>query len=149
MTPHVVLTALLADGTVARRRAQTISTPGSVEAPASVCEVVSRVNAFVRSQTEGSTMLTLAQSAVEAVDTLLHNPEVPDDAGLRIDTGGESRFTIEIVSEPAPGDEVIEEGGARVFVDSEAAPMLDDAELHARREGDQVAFGLAPAGGGS
>jgi Fe-S cluster assembly iron-binding protein IscA len=93
-------------------------------------------------------MLTLSQSAVEAVDSLLQSStEVPDDAGLRIDTAGESRFTIELAPEPAPGDQVIEEGGARVFVDSEAAPMLDDAELDARREGDQVAFGLTPSGG--
>jgi len=37
--------------------------------------------------------------------------------------------------------------GARVFVDSEAAPMLDGAELDARVDGDQVAFGLIPTGG--
>ena len=92
-------------------------------------------------------MLTLSPSAVEAVDSLLHSPEVPDDAGLRIRTTGESQLTIELAPEPAPGDQVIEEGGARVFVDSEVAPMLDDAELDARREGDQVAFGLLPASG--
>jgi Fe-S cluster assembly iron-binding protein IscA len=72
---------------------------------------------------------------------------VPDDAGQRIDTAGESQFTLEIALEPAPGDQVIEEDGARVFVDPEAAPMLDDAELDARTEGNQVAFGLTQAGG--
>jgi iron-sulfur cluster assembly protein len=91
-------------------------------------------------------MLTLSRSAVEAVDTLLHTPEMPDDAGLRIRTAGESQLTLEIAPEPAPGDQVIEEGGARVFVDSEAAPMLANAELDARVEGDQVAFGLTPNG---
>jgi Fe-S cluster assembly iron-binding protein IscA len=93
-------------------------------------------------------MLTLTPSAVEAVDGLLHSsPEVPDEAGLRIGSTGESQLTIEIVPEPAPGDQVIEEGGARVFVDSDAAPLLDNIQLDARVEGDQVAFGLAPAGG--
>jgi iron-sulfur cluster assembly protein len=92
-------------------------------------------------------MLTLSPSAVEAVDTLLHSPQVPEDAGLRIRTTGESQLTIEIAPEPAPGDQVIEDGGARVFVDSEVAPMLDDAELDARREGDQIAFGLQPMSG--
>src|SRR6202007_2162255 len=58
------------------------------------------------------------QSAVQAVDTLLHSPEIPNDAGLRIRTGAESQLTIEIAPEPAPDDQVIEEGGARVFVDS-------------------------------
>jgi iron-sulfur cluster assembly protein len=92
-------------------------------------------------------MLTLSRSAVEAVDTLLQSPDIPDDAGLRIGAAGESQFTLEIAPEPAPGDHVIEDGGARVFLDSEAATMLDNAELDARREGDQVAFGLTQAGG--
>jgi Fe-S cluster assembly iron-binding protein IscA len=48
---------------------------------------------------------------------------------------------------PEPDDQVIEQGDARVFVDSEAAPMLDHAQLDARRQGDQVAFGLTSAGG--
>ncbi len=91
-------------------------------------------------------MLTLSPSAVEAVDSLLHGPDVPDDAGLRIGTAGESQLTIGIAPEPAPDDQVIEDGGARVFVDSEAAPLLDNVQLDARREGDQVAFGLTPTG---
>jgi iron-sulfur cluster assembly protein len=94
-------------------------------------------------------MLTVSPSAIEAVDSLLHHPELPDDAGLRIAPDGESQLTIELAAEPAPGDQVIEERGARVFVDSEAAPMLDDAELDARLDGDQVAFGLTPTGGGN
>jgi iron-sulfur cluster assembly protein len=92
-------------------------------------------------------MLTLSQSAVEAVDNLLSTPEIPDEAGLRIRPAGESQLTVELAAEPAPGDQVIEEAGARVFVDSDAAPMLDNAELDARMEGDQVAFGLTPTGG--
>jgi iron-sulfur cluster assembly protein len=93
-------------------------------------------------------MLTLTTSAVEAVDMLLHSsPEVPDDAGLRIGSTGPSELTIELAAEPAPGDQVIEEGGARVFVDPDAAPLLENAQLEARQEGDQIAFGLTPAGG--
>lgn len=92
-------------------------------------------------------MLTLSPSAIEAVDNLLHMSEIPDDAGLRIRSAGDSELTLEIAPEPAPGDQVIEEGGARVFVDSEAAPMLDQAQLDARMQGDQVAFGLTPKGG--
>jgi iron-sulfur cluster assembly protein len=90
-------------------------------------------------------MLTLSTSAVEAVDSLLHGPEVPEDAGLRIRTAGESQLTLEIVAEPAPGDQVIEDGGARVFVESEVVPMVDNAELDVRQEGDRVAFGLSRA----
>jgi Fe-S cluster assembly iron-binding protein IscA len=90
-------------------------------------------------------MLTLTPSATEAVDALLHSsPDVPDDAGLRIGTAGESQLTIEFAAEPAPGDQVIEDGGARVFVGSDAAELLDGAQLDARRDGDQIAFSLAP-----
>jgi iron-sulfur cluster assembly protein len=96
---------------------------------------------------EGSPMLTLSPSAVEAVDSLLHSPEVPDDAGLRIRTAGDSQLAVEIAAEPAPGDQVIEDGGARVFVEPEAAPILDNAELDVRTEGDRVAFGLTTPGG--
>ena len=92
-------------------------------------------------------MLTLSESAVEAVDRMLHTPEIPDDAGMRIRPVGESQLTIELASEPAPGDQVVEEGGARVFVDSEAAPVLENVELDSRMEGDQVAFGLTRTGG--
>ena len=92
-------------------------------------------------------MFSLSPSAVEAVDSLLRTPEIPDDAGLRIRVAGESELTIELAPEPAPGDQVVEEGGARVFVDSEAAPVLENVELDARMEGDQVAFGLTRTGG--
>jgi iron-sulfur cluster assembly protein len=91
-------------------------------------------------------VLTLSPSAVEAVDTLLDSPQVPDDAGLRIGTDGDS-LTLGIAAGPAPDDQVIEEGGARVFVDSEAAPMLDNAQLEAGKQGDQIAFGLSSQDG--
>lgn len=90
-------------------------------------------------------MLTLTRSAVEAVDALLHsNPDIPDDAGLRIAPSGDAQFSLGIATEPAPGDQVIEAGRARVFVDEQAAPMVDGAELDAHAQGDQIAFGLSP-----
>lgn len=91
-------------------------------------------------------MLTLTTSAVEAVGTLLQSsPEIPEEAGVRIGTTGGSQLTIELAAEPAPGDQVISDGDARVFVDAAAAPLLDDAALDARQEGDQIAFGVLPA----
>src|SRR3954447_2984806 len=89
-------------------------------------------------------MLTLTPEAVEAVDALLHSPSVPADAGLRIGTAEDSQLTVEIAPEPGAGDQVIEEGGARVFVDPGAAQMLDNAQLEARAQGDEIAFGLSP-----
>lgn len=94
-------------------------------------------------------MLTLTPSAVEAVDELLHsNPTIPAEAGLRIAATSETELSLGIAAAPAPDDQIIEQSGARVFVESATAPLVDDAELDARKEGDRVAFGLAPQGGG-
>jgi Fe-S cluster assembly iron-binding protein IscA len=89
-------------------------------------------------------MLQLSPNAGEAVDALLHSPGVPDDAGLRIGATQSSELELGIAPEPAPGDQVIEEGDARVFVDATVAPMLDDARLEAQTQGNQVAFALSP-----
>jgi iron-sulfur cluster assembly protein len=95
-------------------------------------------------------MLTLSASAVEAVDSILDRPDIPDDAGLRIRAAGDSQLAVELAPEPSPGDQVIEEGRARVFVELDVAPMLDGAELDVQQDGDQVAFALrSPAGGGA
>jgi Fe-S cluster assembly iron-binding protein IscA len=91
-------------------------------------------------------MLTLSPSAVEAVDALLHNSSVPEEAGLRIAPASDTELTLGLATAPAPGDQIIEEGGARVFVDPGAASMLDGAELDAQAQGDQFAFGLRPQG---
>jgi iron-sulfur cluster assembly protein len=92
-------------------------------------------------------MLTLTTSAVEALDLILHSgPDIPDEAGLRIGMADGSQLNVQLVPEPAPGDQIIEDGGARVFVDPGAADLLDNAELDARHEGDQIAFGVLPAG---
>ena len=93
-------------------------------------------------------MLTLSASAVEAVDSLLHsNPDVPEDAGLRIFPISEAQLGMELAAEPEPEDQLVESGGARVFVDGQIAPMLEDAELIAQQDGDELAFGLAMPGG--
>jgi Fe-S cluster assembly iron-binding protein IscA len=97
--------------------------------------------------TKGSAMLTLTPSAVQAVDALLHSPQVPDDAGLRIAATDDAQLSVGIATQPEPGDQVIEESGARVFVDENAAPLVDDAQLEAHAQGDQIAFGLTPKNG--
>ena len=99
---------------------------------------------------ERLTMLTLSPSAVEAVDALLHAPEVPEDAGLRIAAAPgtpEPALSVQVAAAPAPEDHVIEEGGARVFLEATAAQFLEDAQLEAQPQGDQIAFGVVPQAG--
>jgi Fe-S cluster assembly iron-binding protein IscA len=52
-------------------------------------------------------------------------------------------FQLSVVPVPAEDDEVIEEQGARVFLEPDAASLLDDKVLDARLEQDKVAFTIA------
>jgi iron-sulfur cluster assembly protein len=93
-------------------------------------------------------VLTLTQNATEAIEGLLHGPGMPDGAGVRIASaaagnGNEpAALQLGLAAGPDDHDEVIEEAGARVFVEETLASMLDDKLLDADREGEQVRFSI-------
>jgi iron-sulfur cluster assembly protein len=92
-------------------------------------------------------MLTLTTKAAEAVKTIAEaSPQLPDESGLRIQaepTGeGQVTFGLMMVESPDVDDQVIEEAGARVFVEPEAAVILEDKILDATVVGDRVQFSL-------
>jgi len=99
------------------------------------------------SSSEELTMLTLTDSAVSAIRTLTSQPEQPGDTGLRImaqGDGGASSFQLALVDGPAAGDQVVEEGGARVFVEATAAEVLEDKALDAQvNEQGDLAFRIS------
>jgi iron-sulfur cluster assembly protein len=89
-------------------------------------------------------LLTLTGPAVEAIRTLTTQPGLPSETGLRIapeDTDGGS-LTLSVSDGPQAGDEVIEAEGVRVFVQSEAAVILDDKALDAEVDEQGVTFRL-------
>ena len=92
-------------------------------------------------------MLALTDSAVQAVKRIvLSSDEVSETSGLRMvaeQTGMQTSLQLSVVSLPAEDDEVIEEHGARVFLEPEAASLLDDKVLDASVVQDQVAFTIA------
>jgi iron-sulfur cluster assembly protein len=96
---------------------------------------------------KGVYVLTLTSDAVEAVRTIARaSPGMPD-AGLRIaaqaqNDGQQGGVEVSVVGSALEGDEVVEEEGARVFVDSELAPYLDDKVLDASVVGDHVQFSV-------
>ena len=90
-------------------------------------------------------MLTLTNHAQDAVRTLTQGRQAAETAGLRIASSSEG-LELMIVAEPAPGDALIDDDGARVFVDLQAAQLLDEQTLDAQVEGDQVSFFLASPG---
>ena len=96
-------------------------------------------------------MLTLTDNASEIVTSIVdRSPEsdVQAGGGLRISTVPDrAEYAVTIVPAPAPDDQVIQNAGARVFLDREAAEQLSDTVLDARVDGDQgVRFTLARQG---
>jgi iron-sulfur cluster assembly protein len=87
-------------------------------------------------------VLTLTDHAQAAVRTLTQDPQAPESAGLRITPGNEG-LELMVVAEPAPGDALIDDGGARVFVEPQAAQLLDEQTLDAQVEDGKVNFFLA------
>ncbi|MDQ1537250.1 MAG: iron-sulfur cluster assembly protein [Actinomycetota bacterium] len=87
-------------------------------------------------------MLTLTDEAQTVVRALTQDPQAPETAGLRIAPGKEG-LELLVVAEPVPGDALIDDGGARVFVEAEAAQLLNEQTLDATVEGSEVNFFLA------
>ncbi|TML09629.1 MAG: Fe-S cluster assembly protein HesB [Actinobacteria bacterium] len=92
-------------------------------------------------------MLALTDSAVEAVKSIVSSSEEASEmGGLRMvaeRAGTQANFQLSVVPLPAEDDEVIDEQGARVFLEPEAASLLDEKVLDASVEQDQVAFTIA------
>src|SRR5688500_7433845 len=94
-------------------------------------------------------MLTLTDNAVAVIRNLTEQPQVPEGAGLRIATDtAQGALMLTLAAEPMDGDEVRDEAGARVFLETEAARILDDKSLDAAVDADgavQFAVGEQPA----
>jgi iron-sulfur cluster assembly protein len=90
-------------------------------------------------------MLTLTQNASSAISELLHQPGAPEVAGVRItDETPEPGLALVPAQSPQPGDQVVEDGGATVYLDATAAQLLDDKILDAAVSDDgRVEFSLA------
>jgi iron-sulfur cluster assembly protein len=87
-------------------------------------------------------MLTLTDQAADVVRSLTQNQQAPDDAGLRLAPSGDG-LELSVVDSPAPGDDVIDENGVRVFVEQQASQLLDQQTLDATVTEGQVSFFLA------
>jgi iron-sulfur cluster assembly protein len=89
-------------------------------------------------------MLAITDAAAEAIKGVVSSRGAPEGAGLKIATpparGPEGGLKVALAAVPAEDDEVVDEGGALVFLESRAAEALDDKLLDARVEGGQVRF---------
>ena len=100
-------------------------------------------------------MLSLTEAAKEAVRQMVDNEEAPEGSGLRIaaepaaEGEGEAALSIELTEEPAVGDAVVEEDGARVFLDPLAASLLDNKLLDATEHDDHIHLTVQNQTGGA
>jgi Fe-S cluster assembly iron-binding protein IscA len=103
-------------------------------------------------------MLMVTENAGQAIESIVANAKMSDGSGLRIDAPDQSpaspdrsgvALQLEVTSQPAEQDQVVSEGGAKVFVSSKAAPMLDDKVLDVRvsEDRDRVQFVIGPQQG--
>ncbi len=77
-------------------------------------------------------MLTLTDRAAATIRTLTSQPGIPADTGLRMSLQDSEAGTLALSLEsPQPDDAIIEDGGARVFVQRDAADIVEDRELDA------------------
>lgn len=94
-------------------------------------------------------MLALTPEAVVAITAILEANAMPDGSGLRIsaepaEEEGATSFGLSLEEAPWAGDSVVEEGGARVFLDPEAALLLDASLLSVQEHGEHLHFQLHP-----
>lgn len=93
-------------------------------------------------------MLSVTESASSAISGMLASAEVSDDAGMRISTETaphedgvpRTELRLALVEAPLESDEVVTD--APVYLEPEAAALLDDKVLDAEVSGDQVQFQL-------
>lgn len=91
-------------------------------------------------------MLTLTPAAAEVVRTIL--ADAPEDAkgGLRIAPGEPTAegvaFEMTLVDAPEDDDQTVEEDGATLYLEPEAAEILDDKILDAEVGDGQIRFAV-------
>ncbi|MEV2240757.1 adhesin [Micromonospora sp. NPDC049891] len=84
-------------------------------------------------------MLTMTDNAVLVIRDLAAQQDVSEGGGVRIaaDTTAGS-LTVELVPAPVEGDHVVDNQGARIFLDSDAADLLGDASVDATVDDEGV-----------
>jgi iron-sulfur cluster assembly protein len=85
----------------------------------------------------GDTVLVLTEAAAEVVKSLTTTPQAPDEAGLRIASSAAApdnpgALQVSAAQGPDENDQIIESGGAHVYVEPHAAAYLDDKVLDAQ-----------------
>ena len=91
-------------------------------------------------------MLHLTDNAKAAITGITSQSGLPDTGGVRITlTPDADQVELSLCPEPESSDEVIDEDGARVFVEEAASPLLETHTLDASTGPDGIGFALRKA----
>ena len=94
-------------------------------------------------------MLVLTEQAIEAIRGIVEDSELGPNGGLRIsganDGNGEAALEFELAMEAQAGDQVVQDGGATVFLDETAGLVLDGKTLDVHAHGDHFHFSIEDA----
>jgi len=76
-------------------------------------------------------MLMLTENATRAIGAIVDKPELPEGAGIRIASAPEGLSVAPAIA-PEAADHVVEDESARVFLEPDAAVLLEDKVLDAQ-----------------
>ncbi|MGH3502038.1 MAG: iron-sulfur cluster biosynthesis family protein [Nocardioidaceae bacterium] len=77
-------------------------------------------------------MLALTENAASIIRDLASSTETPATSGVRIAAEqDQDKLSLAVAPEATQGDEVLEQQGARVYLEQEAATLLQDTTLDA------------------
>jgi iron-sulfur cluster assembly protein len=80
-------------------------------------------------------VLAVTDTAAAVIRDLTTQQDAPEGAGLRIATDDDAAsLMLSLSPQPQAGDVVLDADGARIFLDSGAATMLDDKALDAETD---------------
>lgn len=91
-------------------------------------------------------MLSLTENASAIVNEITSQPGLSESAGLRItsDDSAQPAFEVTAAAQGEPGDQVVEQDGATIYLEPNAAELLDDKILDAAVDpSGKVEFALA------
>jgi Fe-S cluster assembly iron-binding protein IscA len=91
-------------------------------------------DAAAKPRKDSPLMLILTEEATTKLRTIMARRNIPSHGGLRLASArrGTVRFSVALVDNPAPDDEIVELDGIRVFLDTTAASVLDNRILDAK-----------------
>jgi Fe-S cluster assembly iron-binding protein IscA len=94
-------------------------------------------------------MLTLTANATTEIRGIIDDPAAPQGCGVRIATSpGTDTLSLSVAEVPAEDDQVLDEDGARVFLEPRAAVLLADSAHDAAIDSTgRVSFSIIDAEG--